>query len=146
MNQVGSPRVGERRKMYAEMGWVEWILANILKTARVYWRAPVLFFKILLKKVKEEQEKCVSKRVAPNGQMAWFVDGESEVLYQTARSTITTINFMRVLVWIPNRSCYNNSTFSKGHSATVNWNHGKRKRNIFSLPFLASCKRMRGNQ
>ena len=24
------------------MGWVEWISANILKTVRVYWRAPVL--------------------------------------------------------------------------------------------------------
>ena len=35
-------RVGERRKMYAEMGWLEWISANILKTARVGWRAPVL--------------------------------------------------------------------------------------------------------
>ena len=33
MNRVGSPRVGERRKMYAEMGRVEWISANILKTA-----------------------------------------------------------------------------------------------------------------
>ena len=42
MNRVGSQRVGETRKMYAKMGWVEWISVNILKTARVYWRAPVL--------------------------------------------------------------------------------------------------------
>ena len=30
------------------MGRVEWISANILKTARVYWRAPVLLFNVTL--------------------------------------------------------------------------------------------------
>ena len=30
------------------MGWVEWISANILKTTRVYWRAPVLLILIYL--------------------------------------------------------------------------------------------------
>ena len=43
MNRVGSSRVGERRKMYAEMRWLEWISTNILKMARVYWQVPVLF-------------------------------------------------------------------------------------------------------
>ena len=30
------------------MGWLEWISANIVKTARVYWRAPVLLPLLLI--------------------------------------------------------------------------------------------------
>ena len=33
-----------KKYIYVEMGWLEWISANIVKTARVYWRAPVLLY------------------------------------------------------------------------------------------------------
>ena len=52
INWGGSPRVGER-KMYVEVGWVEWISAHILKTAWVYcyfvnWFQTSVFFWDLL--------------------------------------------------------------------------------------------------
>ena len=41
------------------MGWVEWISANILKTGRVYWRAPVL---LIIQKFKSEESNFGSWR------------------------------------------------------------------------------------
>ena len=44
-------------------------------------------------------------------------------------------------MWIPDRSCYNKKTFSKGHSITVNWNYGNRNLKSLVYRFLLVVSR-----